>query len=106
MGRFTPSRIPQDSVAFTQIIEQRRQRRELAPDAGISQLAGFEVLAPCDHMRPRDPETAAHLAIAVKKHPRARAFLAEVQAQLAASEEGNNRPDPNGQVSMVTTHLR
>jgi tetratricopeptide (TPR) repeat protein len=30
------------------------------------------------------PETAAHLAIAVKKHPRARAFLAEVEADLAA----------------------
>jgi tetratricopeptide (TPR) repeat protein len=29
------------------------------------------------------PETAAHLAIAVKKHPRARAFLAEVEADLA-----------------------
>ena len=29
------------------------------------------------------PETAAHLAIAAKKHPRARAFLAEVQADLA-----------------------
>ena len=28
-------------------------------------------------------ETAAHLAIAAKKHPRARAYLAEVQAQLA-----------------------
>jgi tetratricopeptide (TPR) repeat protein len=30
------------------------------------------------------PETAAHLAIAAKKHPRARAYLAEVQAYLAA----------------------
>jgi tetratricopeptide (TPR) repeat protein len=30
------------------------------------------------------PEVAAHLAMAVKKHPRARAFLAEVQADLAA----------------------
>jgi Flp pilus assembly protein TadD len=30
------------------------------------------------------PETAAHLAIAAKEHPRARAFLAEVQADLAA----------------------
>jgi tetratricopeptide (TPR) repeat protein len=29
------------------------------------------------------PETAAHLAIAVKKHPRARSFLAQVQADLA-----------------------
>jgi Flp pilus assembly protein TadD len=28
------------------------------------------------------PETAAHLAIAAKEHPRARAFLAEVQAEL------------------------
>jgi tetratricopeptide (TPR) repeat protein len=28
-------------------------------------------------------ETAEHLAIAAKKHPRARAYLAEVQAQLA-----------------------
>jgi len=28
-------------------------------------------------------EMAAHLAIAAKKHPRARAYLAEVQAQLA-----------------------
>jgi superkiller protein 3 len=28
-------------------------------------------------------ETAAHLAIAAKKHPRGRAYLAEVQAQLA-----------------------
>ena len=32
-------------------------------------------------------ETAARLAIAVKKHPRARAFLAEVQAQLAAERK-------------------
>jgi Flp pilus assembly protein TadD len=30
------------------------------------------------------PETAARLAMAVKKHPRSRAFLAEVQAYLAA----------------------
>jgi len=29
------------------------------------------------------PETAAHLAIATKKHPRARGYLAEFQAQLA-----------------------
>jgi tetratricopeptide (TPR) repeat protein len=29
-------------------------------------------------------ETAAHLAIGAKKHPRARAFLAEIQAELAA----------------------
>ena len=31
------------------------------------------------------PETAAHLAIAVKKHPGARAFLADVEADLAAA---------------------
>jgi tetratricopeptide (TPR) repeat protein len=30
------------------------------------------------------PETAAHLAIAAKEHPKARAFLAEVEADLAA----------------------
>ena len=30
------------------------------------------------------PETAARLAVAVKKHPRARVYLAEVQAYLAA----------------------
>jgi tetratricopeptide (TPR) repeat protein len=30
------------------------------------------------------PETAEHLAIAAKKHPRAGAYLAEVQAYLAA----------------------
>ena len=30
------------------------------------------------------PETAARLAVAAKKHPRARAFLAEVEADLAA----------------------
>jgi cytochrome c-type biogenesis protein CcmH/NrfG len=30
------------------------------------------------------PETADHLAIAASKHPRARVYLAEVQAYLAA----------------------
>ena len=30
------------------------------------------------------PETAARLAVAAKKHPRARAFLAEVETDLAA----------------------
>ena len=35
-------------------------------------------------------ETEAHLAIAAKKHPRARAFLAEIQAYLAA--ERSSRP--------------
>jgi len=30
------------------------------------------------------PETAARLAVAAKKHPRARVYLAEVQAELAA----------------------
>jgi len=29
-------------------------------------------------------ETAAHLAIAAKKHPRARTFLAEIQDDLGA----------------------
>jgi tetratricopeptide (TPR) repeat protein len=33
------------------------------------------------------PETAEHLAIAATKHPRARAFLGEVQAYLAAESE-------------------
>jgi hypothetical protein len=45
-------RIAGDSVAFAEIIEERGQRRELAPNAGRRQTASFHVLAPGNNMRP------------------------------------------------------
>src|SRR5947209_854661 len=45
-------RIAADSVAFAEIIEERGQRRELAPNAGRRQTASFHVLAPGNNMRP------------------------------------------------------
>ncbi len=47
-------RIAEDGIAFAQIIEQRGQSRKLPPDAGVGQLAGFEILAPGDHVSARD----------------------------------------------------
>jgi hypothetical protein len=47
-------RIVRDGVALAEIIEQGRQRRELAADAGRGELAGLEMLAPGDHMSTRD----------------------------------------------------
>ena len=46
-------RIAEDGIALTEIIEQRRQRRELAPDTGGLQRAGLHILAPGNHMRRR-----------------------------------------------------
>ena len=43
-------RIAGDGVALAEVIEQRGQGRELAPDAGGRQLAGLQVLAPGDDM--------------------------------------------------------
>jgi hypothetical protein len=40
------------------------------------------------------PETAAHLAIAAKKHPKARAFLAKVQADLVTEPIGVAQKSP------------
>ena len=45
-------RIAGDSVAFAEVIEERGQRRELAPNAGRRQTASFHVLAPGNNMRP------------------------------------------------------
>ena len=47
-------RIAGDGVAFAEVIEQRGQRRELAPDGGRRQLAALHVLAPGDDVRPGD----------------------------------------------------
>ena len=43
-----------DGVALAEIIEQRGQRRELAPDAGRRQSAGLQVLAPGDDVSSGD----------------------------------------------------
>jgi len=47
----TIHRIASDGIALAEIVEQRRQGRELAPDTGGLQLPGFHVLAPGDDMR-------------------------------------------------------
>ena len=44
-------RIAGDSVAFAEVIEERRERRELAPNRGRRQTASFHVLAPGNNMR-------------------------------------------------------
>jgi hypothetical protein len=55
IGRFhAVDGIAGHGVALAEIIEQRGQRRELAPDAGGRQAAGLEVLAPGDDMGARD----------------------------------------------------
>ena len=41
-----------DGIALTQILEQRRQRRELPPDGRPGQLAGLEAFPPGDDMCP------------------------------------------------------
>ena len=43
-------RIAGNSVAFAEIIEERGQRRELAPNGGRRQTASFHVLAPGNDM--------------------------------------------------------
>jgi hypothetical protein len=51
MGRLTPSTgLPGDGVALAQVIEQRRQGRQLAPDGAGFELAAFEIPAPGDDM--------------------------------------------------------
>lgn len=47
-------RVPGDGVAFAQIVEQRRERRELPPARRPGQVSSFEGLAPGDDMRPGD----------------------------------------------------
>ena len=47
-------RIAGDGVVLAEIIEQGRERRELAADAGRGELAGLEVLAPGDHVSAGD----------------------------------------------------
>jgi hypothetical protein len=47
-------RIAECCVALTEIIEQRGQRRKLAPDRGRRPRALFHILAPGDDVRPRD----------------------------------------------------
>jgi hypothetical protein len=44
-------RIAGDSVAFAEVIKERGQRREVAPNCGRSQIASFHVLAPGNDMR-------------------------------------------------------
>ena len=43
-------RIVRDGVALAQIVEQRRQRSQLAADGGRRQASGFQVLAPGDQV--------------------------------------------------------
>ena len=43
-------RVAGDGIALAEVIEQRRQRRELAPDRGGLQFAPFQVAAPVDDM--------------------------------------------------------
>jgi hypothetical protein len=45
-------RIAGDRVTFAEIIEERGQRRELAPNAGRRQTTSFHVLAAANNMRP------------------------------------------------------
>jgi hypothetical protein len=47
-------RVAGDRVALAQIIEQSRQRREFAPDAGRGECTRLEVLAPGDNVGPSD----------------------------------------------------
>ena len=46
--------IQRNGVALAEIVEQRRQRGELAPDGRAGQVAGFEALAPRKDVRACD----------------------------------------------------
>ena len=55
----TADRVVGDGVALAQVIEERGQRRELAPDAGGREAAFLERMPPGDDMGPGD---GAHVA--------------------------------------------
>src|SRR5271154_2605542 len=55
-------RVAGDRVALAEIIEQGRQRREFAPDAGRGEYARLEVLAPGDNVGASDGAQLSWLA--------------------------------------------
>jgi hypothetical protein len=46
-------RVVADGVPFAEILEQRRQRREMMPECSAAKLTALEIVAPGDHMCPR-----------------------------------------------------
>jgi hypothetical protein len=68
-------RIAGDGIGLTEVIEQCRQRRELAADGRRRQFAGFEMLAPGDHMSAADAAQFGEAAQAGESYKLSTSFL-------------------------------